>query len=76
MINIYIDVQKMSASLRFIKKNHDTVAISHTFYGMWVFLSAAETPVIPSRFEVLADYNFSKVLLLHWNFMTHMPNVL
>lgn len=34
--------------------------INPVFLGL---VTVAEAPVIPARFDVLADYNFSKVLL-------------
>lgn len=42
----------------------DMIAHFHEFYifcDVFLLSSAAESPVIPARFDVMADYNFSKV---------------
>lgn len=43
--------------------------------GFFFLSSVAETPVIPSRFDVMADYNYSKVLLSSFS-IPAMPNVM
>lgn len=58
---------------------HAHTVHAHCFHKSYIFevwAFAAEAPVIPSRFDVMADYNFSKVPLLFWFAVPSMPNVM